>query len=342
MRTRNIGQSLLLMIFLLSGGLGFDCDAPTAYDHPEKDVLTLTAQIPLPGVSGRIDHIAYDAANHLAFVAALGNNTVEVVDIVADKAIHTISGLHEPQGIAYIPSLHRLAVANGNDGTCLFFDTHNYIQLGSVDLKDDADNIRYDEASGLLYVGYGSGGIAVIDATAMKQVANIPLDGHPESFQLDKKNNAIYINIPDRNKKIVASITAHSVIDTWKNTKASANFPMAFDEANSHLFVGCRNNATLEVLNSMTGNMITSLYCSGDADDVFYDAADSLVFVSAGKGFIDVFKTKDKSSFEQINHIETRSGARTSLWLPEEKKLLLAVPAHESKDAALWIYAFSR
>lgn len=342
MHIKNNGHSFLLIVFLLSGGISFDCDSPAAYNHSEQDVLKLTAQIPLPGVSGRLDHIAYDGEHHLAFIAALGNNTVEVVDVMAKKVIHTISGLYEPQGVVYIPSIHRLAVANGNDGNCMFFDTHNYIQLGSVDLKDDADNIRYDEASGLLYVGYGSGGIAVIDANTMKQVANIPLDGHPESFQLDKKNNRIYINVPDRNKKVVASLSSHAVIATWKNTTASANFPMAFDGVNNRLFVGCRNNATLEALNTTTGNTIAALSCSGDADDVFYNAADSLVFVSAGKGFIDVFKVTDKNSFEQINHIETSSGARTSLLLPGEKKLLLAVPAHGGKEAALWVYDLDR
>jgi chromate transporter len=43
--------------------------------------LRLVQTIPLPGVQGRIDHLAVDVAGQRLFVAALGNNTVEVVDL---------------------------------------------------------------------------------------------------------------------------------------------------------------------------------------------------------------------------------------------------------------------
>src|SRR5438046_4692578 len=136
--------------------------------NEDDDILMLTEKITMPGVTGRIDHIAYDSINHLAFVAALGNNTIEVVNIETKQVVHTIKGLHEPQGVVYILSLQRLVVANGDNGECIFFETKNYTEISSVDLKGDADNIRYDAATNLLYAGYGSGGIAIIDAGTMK------------------------------------------------------------------------------------------------------------------------------------------------------------------------------
>ena len=331
---------LLLAVLLLCSGLSFHCASKVENDYAEKDALTLNAQIPLPNVSGRIDHIAYDSENHLAFVAALGNNTIEVVNIRTRQVVYTIKGLHEPQGMVYISSLQRLAAANGDNGACIFFDTRTYTQLSSVDLKGDADNIRYDPTSGLLYVGYGNGGIAIIDAAVMKQVASIPLDGHPESFQLSKKQNRIYINVPDADEIEVADLSSHSVIAKWKNTSASSNFPMALDERNNRLFIGCRSPATLRMINTQTGKDIHSINCSGDADDVFYNEADSLVFVSAGKGFIDVFKATNV--LVHINHIATSTGARTALLIPSEKKLLLAIPAYSGNAAALWVYGINR
>jgi YVTN family beta-propeller protein len=302
----------------------------------ENDVLKLTAKITLPDVHGRIDHIAYDANDHIAFVAALGNNSIEVVNVETKQVIHTIKGLHEPQGVLYIPSLKRFVVANGDNGTCMFFDATNYSLLGSIDLKDDADNVRYDAVTNLIYVGYGSGGIAIIDANTMKETASIKLDGHPESFQISKKQNRLFINVPDANEIEVADLSSHAIIEKWKNTNAASNFPMALDEENDRLFIGCRSPATLRMINTGTGKDIASVESSGDADDVFYNAADSVVFVSAGKGYIDVFKAGE--ALQHISHIETSSGARTSLLLPSEKKLLLAVPAHGSNSAALWVY----
>ena len=317
------------------------CNCTSSNDTNAEDaMLTLTAKIPLPDVSGRIDHIAFDAANNLAVIAALGNNTIEVVNINTNQVVHTITGLHEPQGVAYIPSLQSLVVANGDNGECIFFETKNYTQISSVNLKDDADNIRYDKETNILYVGYGNGAIGIIDAAQMKLVNSISLDGHPESFQLSKKQNQIYINVPDADEIEVADLSSHSVIAKWKNTNASSNFPMALDEENHRIFVACRSPATLHMIDTQTGKNIQSINCSGDADDVFYDAADSLVFVSAGKGFIDVFRAG--KGLKHINHIPTSPGARTSLLLPSANKLLLAVPARNGSPAALWVYSISK
>jgi Uncharacterized conserved protein len=249
--------------------------------------------------------------------------------------VKTITGLHEPQGIVYIPSLRKLVVANGDNGDCVFFDAVTYKQSGIVHLKSDADNIRYDSISQLLYVGYRNGSIAVIEANLMKQVADIALDDHPESFQLSKKQNRIYINVPDANEIEVVELSTNKPIAKWKNKGVSSNFPMAIDEENNHLFVGCRRPATLRMISADTGKDLFVISCSGDADDVFYN--DHLVFVSAGKGFIDVFRI-NKKELVQINHIKTSTGARTSLLLAREKKFLLAVPAQAGNPAALWIY----
>jgi len=151
--------------------------------------LRFEASIPLPGVQGRIDHMSIDSQGGRLFVAALGNNTVEVVDVKHRKRIHTISGLHEPQGVLYVPAVNRLFVANGDDGTVRVFDGSSYAAIRTIPVGDDADNIRYGPERHLIYVGYGSGGIAVLAADGTK-IADIPLDAHPESFQLEKNGLA--------------------------------------------------------------------------------------------------------------------------------------------------------
>jgi len=306
--------------------------------NAEDNVLTLTEKITLPNVSGRIDHIAYDSINHLAFVAALGNNTIEVVNIETKQVVHTIKGLHEPQGVVYIPALQKLVVANGDNGECIFFEPKNYTQLSSVNLKGDADNIRYDAATNLLYAGYGSGGIAIINAGTMKQVASILLDGHPESFQLSKKENHIYINVPDADEIEVADLSSHLIIAKWKNTNASFNFPMALDEENHRIFVACRSPATLRMIDTQTGKDIQSINCSGDADDIFYDPARHRIYISGGEGSIWVLTQQDADHYPVMAKISTASGARTSLYVPAWSRLYLAVPHRASQPAEIRVY----
>jgi len=159
--------------------------------------LKLTKTIALPGVEGRIDHLAFDAAGERLFVCALGNNTVEVLDLRKGERIHSITGLGAPQGTAYIPELDRLFIANDKGGICKIYDGKSFQVVGELDLKDDADNVRYDEDTKKIYVGFGSGGIAVVNAPDLKQIGSIKLSAHPEAFALEKQGQRIFVNVPD-------------------------------------------------------------------------------------------------------------------------------------------------
>jgi DNA-binding beta-propeller fold protein YncE len=118
-----------------------------------NSLLTLDKTIALPNVEGRIDHMAVDVAGQRLFMAALGNNTVEVLDLKAGKQIQSIPGFAEPQGMIYVPEFDRLFVANGTDGTCRILDGHSFKTISSIQLGDDADNVRYDETAKKIYVG---------------------------------------------------------------------------------------------------------------------------------------------------------------------------------------------
>ena len=120
------------------------------------------------------------------FVCALGNNTVEVLDLRKGERIHSITGLDAPQGVAYVPEFDRIFVANDKGGICKIYDGKSFQVVGELNFEDDADNVRYDEATKKIYIGFGSGGIAVVNAPDGKQVGSIKLSAHPEAFQLEK------------------------------------------------------------------------------------------------------------------------------------------------------------
>src|SRR3954466_15458211 len=87
-----------------------------------REPLRADGIIPMAAVEGRIDHLAVDVASKRLFVAALGNDTVEVIDISGMRLVKSIAGLHEPQGIRFLPDRNRVVVANGGDGSTAFYD----------------------------------------------------------------------------------------------------------------------------------------------------------------------------------------------------------------------------
>src|SRR5262249_28655223 len=142
-------------------------------------------------------HFAADTNTHRLFIAALGNNTVEVIDTASARRVQSIAGLHKPTGIAFLSTTHRLFVANGDDASVKVYDGQNYKLLKNISGLDDADNVRYDARANLLYVGCGNGALAIVDPEKLETVASIRLKAHPESFQLEQNGPRIFVNVPD-------------------------------------------------------------------------------------------------------------------------------------------------
>jgi YVTN family beta-propeller protein len=322
------------ILFFLEG-----CEAQPAQNSQE---LSLINTISLPGVSGRIDHLAFDPRTQRVFVAALGNNTVEIVDLKTSKVIHSISQLSEPQGIAFIASNNSIVVANGGTGVCDVFNAVSFEKTNAIQLQGDADNVRYDSINSKIYVGYGDGGIAIIDAVTFKQVGDIKLEGHPESFQIDGVAKKIYVNVPGKQQIEVIDLDKNQVTDRWKMTEARSNFPMSLDVANHRLFIGCRRPAKLLVLDNQTGKLITSVETDSDVDDVFYDQPTKNIYMSCGGGYIDIIKQQSSESYQLSGKVSTKSGARTSLMIPQLRNLLVVSPKSISDPASLLIYRINK
>jgi DNA-binding beta-propeller fold protein YncE len=304
----------------------------------ESPPLRMVQTIPLPNVEGRIDHLTVDLKSQRLFIAALGNNTVEVVDLQAGKRIQTIGGFQEPQGVGFIPEFNKLFVANGKSGACDVFDGSSLKRVKSIKLSDDADNIRYDAAKRHVLVGYGGGALAMIDAASGDQIGEIKLKGHPESFQLEQSGPRIFVNIPAARQITVVDREKRAVTAAWPTGDAAANYPMALDETHHRLFVGFRKPARLVVFDTESGKVVARLESPGDADDVFYDGSRRRVYVSGGEGSIGIFQQKDADRYEPIAKIPTAAGARTALFVPELNRLYLAVPHRGSQKAEIRVY----
>jgi DNA-binding beta-propeller fold protein YncE len=304
----------------------------------ESPPLRMLQTIPLPKVEGRIDHMAVDVKGQRLFIAALGNNSVEVLDLRAGKHLKSIAELHEPQGVAFIPEFDRILIANGKSGACDILDGSLLKRIKSVKFSDDADNIRYDAVARRVYVGYGSGGLGVLDPANGNQLGDIKLDAHPESFQLEKSGPRIFVNLPTAQKIAVVNRETRQTVATWPTSGAAANFPMAFDEAHHRLFVGFRKPAKLVVFDTETGKIVAELDSPGDADDIFYDQARAQIYISGGEGLIAVVQQQDANHYKTVAKIPTAPGARTSLWVPEMSHLYLAVPHRGSQRAEVRVY----
>jgi YVTN family beta-propeller protein len=302
---------------------------------PAAELLAVEAKIPLGAVKGRIDHLAADLGRHRVFIAELGNNTLGVVDVKNKKVVGRITGLKEPQGVAYAPTADLFYVANGGDGSVNRYRGGDLSPAGTIKLSGDADNVRFDPRTDEIMVGYGGGALATLDAASGDKRGDIRLLAHPESFQLESNGARIFVNVPKAGRVSVIDRAAGREIAAWKLNGAAENFPMALDEVQGRLLVVYRTPPTLAAFDIRTGS-VTRLPTCGDADDVFVDPKRHHLYVSCGEGAVAVIEASG-DGYAELGRVRTIAGARTALFVPELDRLFLAVRASGNEPAALWV-----
>jgi hypothetical protein len=318
MTNRMLASTPVLLLLGLSAVWSSD-----AFAADTSQALVLEKEIPLDQVSGRIDHLAIDLERRHLAVAELGNNSVDLIDLNNGRVMYRIGGLDEPQGIAFVVSSDLFAVASGGDGSVRLFKGSDFSPAGAIDLGDDADNVRLDRAAGHIVVGYGQGGLAVIDPKTHSKLADIALRAHPEGFQLSSDGSRAFVNVPDAREIASVDLGSGKQVATWKMPDLKSNFPMAIDESREMLAVAFRDPPRLALLDAQHRTITANVETCGDSDDVFFDDRRARIYVSCGAGVVDVFERSD-GGLRRVAQIETHSGARTSLFVPELDRLFVA------------------
>jgi len=200
----------------------------------------------------------------------------------------------------------------------------------------DADNLRLDDASGRLYVGYGRN-LAVLDARSLALLRRYELPGHPEAFSLSP--DRIYVNVPTARAVVVLDRDSGKTVSTWSIEPAAGNYPLALDAAAHRLFVATRRPPTLRVLNTDSGQLVSQLAICADADDIFFEPSRQRLYAICGDGHVNVIRASTSGPYEMEQRIETSAGARTGLLVPELGRLFVAAPARSGHAAEVLVFA---
>jgi DNA-binding beta-propeller fold protein YncE len=288
--------------------------------------LRLQREIALPGVKGRIDHLAVDLAGERLFVAEVANGSVEVLDLAKGTSVARVGGLHEPQGIGWIPAAAEFVVACG-DGTVHFYSGRDYRETAAIDLGADADDVRIDPRNGRVVVGYGEGGLAVVDPAAHRVISRVTFKGHPEGFALAA--GKAWVNDPDDGAVIALDLDAGTVLARWPTHLHRLNFPMGLSGDGKQIAIAYRLPAALARIDAREGRIISMQDTCGDSDDLYF--AGPLILVVCGAGHVDLVEDGETKA-----RVETRGGARTGLYVPELGSLFVALPARGNDSAAVW------
>jgi len=336
-RARRVVAVLLRIwtVFALDGRV-LAADQSTSPNAP----LVLVQRIPMPGVTGRMDHLGIDLASNRVFAAALGENqnTVEVVDFKAGKRIFSIKGQSKPQGIFYSPDFNRLFVSNGDGGNYKVFRGDDLNLTSTVRLGINPNHVGYDPAAKYLYVGFrdaNAGHLAIVDTRTGDRIGDIKTDALPGGIKIEGNGPRIFVTLQGLYKLGVVDRNKRAEIATWAIPQLVQS--LALDEANHRLFAGGRVPAKLFVLDTETGKQITALDCVSGVDDLWYDAARKRIYATGIDG-IAVYDQKDADHYTPMVKVASSPGAATSLWAPSLNRLFVSAPNSRNDTAAILVF----
>ncbi|HEV7512742.1 MAG TPA: hypothetical protein VGO27_13685 [Candidatus Acidoferrum sp.] len=333
-----------LMICVLTFGLF----AP-ALSAQEKLPLKLIASTPLPGFTGDLDHFGVDFQGGRLFLASEDQKTVEVFDLRTGKRTHSIIGFGQPLTMAYLADSDRLIVTDGGDTDAVqLVDCKEYKIIDTLKLGPGVDHGVYSPIDKNFYVENGGGPgskthvLTIIDTTSFKpvgEVAGLPGDSN-EGMVIDHAGKKLYVNLTGSDEVGVIDLATRQLAARWLlPADAHLAHAIALDEPHHRLFTATRKPALFIVFDIDTGKVVSTLPCVGVNSDMSLDVAHKRIYVT-GSETATVIEQRDADHYEHIAEVPTAYRAKSSIFVPELKRLYVADSGKGKLDAKLALQIF--
>jgi DNA-binding beta-propeller fold protein YncE len=314
----------------------------------EKPPLKLIATTPMPGFTGDLDHFGLDQKGNRLFLASEDQKTVEVFDLGTGERIHSIRGFGQPLTMAYLAEFNRLIVTDGGDTDAVeLVDCKDYKIIKTLKLGHGVDHGVYNPVNKFFYVENGGGAdgkthvLSIIDTKSFKQVGEVAgLPGNSnEGMVIDHQGRKLYVNLTGTDEIGIIDLNTRQLIARWPLPYAHVAHAIALDEPNHRLFTATRKPAQFIVFNTDTGKVVATLPCVGVNSDMSIDVARKRIYVT-GSETASVFEQRDADHYEHIAEVPTAYRAKSSIFVPELKRLYVADSGKGKPDAKLALQVF--
>ena len=308
----------------------------------EKLPLKLIKTTPMPGFTGDFDHFGLDLKGNRLFLAAEEHKTVEVFDLRTGARTHSIEGFRHPLMMGYLPESNQLVVTDGDDNAVQLVDCKQYKIIKTIKLNPEVDHGVLNPANKYYYVESGGGSnapthaLSIIDTKLFKHVGDV--EGLPgsssEGMVIDRAGKKLYVNLTGTDEVGVVDLDTRQLVAKWPLPDAHTAHAMVLDEPNHRLFIATRKPAQFIVFNTDTGKVVASLPCVGVNSDMSFDVARKRIYVT-GDQTASVFEQGDADHYKHIAEVPTAYRAKSSIFVPELKRLYVAASGKGKPDAKL-------
>jgi DNA-binding beta-propeller fold protein YncE len=296
--------ALSLALALFQGGTGYK----------------LKTRYPVPG-NGGFDYVTIDSAARRLYLSH--GTQVDVVNADDGKLIGAIADTPGVHGVALAPEFKHGFTSNGRENKVSMFDPATLQLIKKIDVGKGPDGIYYDPATKRVFTNnHGSHDITAIDAKTGEVVGTVKVEGDGESAVI--ADGVVYVNIEDTNEVVVFDPKSLEVKKRFPIGVAKTPTGLAYDAKTKRLFIGCRNEPKMVVMDAVSGKVIANFPIGRGVDYAAFDPQAKLIFFSCSEGVLSIFHEKSADDYEDAGPVKTQPSARTMAFDPKTKKIFLS------------------
>ncbi len=278
---------------------------------------------PIPGVGG-FDYVMLDNSTRRLYVSH--STQVDVLDADNGKLVGIIPDTPGVHGVAIATAFKHGFTSNGRENKVSMFDPETLQLIKKIDVGKGPDGIYYDPGTKRVFTNnHGSHDVTAIDAASGDVVGTVKVEGDGEQAVID--DGLIYLNSEEAGEVVVFDPKSLEVKKRFPIAVAKVPTGLAYDAKTKRLFIGCRNEPKMVVMDAGTGKVINSFPIGAGVDNAAFDPGTGLVFFSCGDGTLSIYHEKSADVYEDAGAVKTQSSAKTMAFDPKTKKIFL--PAAE-------------
>jgi outer membrane protein assembly factor BamB len=290
----------------------------------------VTDRYPIPGVGG-FDYVTLDSAARRLYVSHA--TQVDVLDADNGKVIGAITDTPGVHGVAIASAFKRGFTSNGRENKVSIFDPSTLQLIKKTDVGKGPDGIYYDPGSRRVFTNnHGSHDITALDAATGDVVGTVKVAGDGEQAVIGA-NGLIYVNIEDTAEVVAFDPKSLEVKKRFPILAAKVPTGLAYDAKTNRLFIGCRNEPKMVVMDAGTGKVVGNFPIGGGVDYAGFDPEDHMIFFSCGDGTLSVYHEKSANSYEDAGAVKTQPSAKTMAFDPKTKKIFLPAAEYQETPA---------
>jgi DNA-binding beta-propeller fold protein YncE len=275
-----------------------------------------------------MDYLTVDGAK--LYVTSESSGNVYAVPLSAGPlplpgSIAISQGAGAAHGVVVDPLSRRAFVTRSDADNVDVFDPATGVIFKHIEVAPDVDGMIFDPADKLLYAVSGDPHLAtLIDPATAAVVGTIPLGGQPEFAVFDPQTRLIYQNLTDIDAVAVVDVARRAVVERWSIKPCRGPSGIALDDAGRRLFVVCKDNALLVVVDLSSHRIVASLAIGGGPDSVAYDPALRRIYATGKSGVLTVTQQDGPNSYRALDSIKLHFGAHTLAVDPATHRVYVA------------------